>query len=80
MLTLDSEPARLIEDAIGADQVLVFRQRPEALRSCRRCSQALAKDSKANEKIGYGKKDKIAQIPDSAIRALTNGNVCGNRC
>ena len=35
-LTLDSEPARLIEDAIATDQVLVFGQRPEALRSRRR--------------------------------------------
>src|SRR5215471_8224138 len=33
--------------------------------------QALAKDSKANEKIGYANKDKIAQIPESAIHALT---------
>lgn len=33
--------------------------------------QALAKDSKANEKIGYSNKDKIAQIPESAIHALT---------
>jgi len=33
--------------------------------------QALAKDSKVNEKIGYGNKDKIAQIPESAIHALT---------
>jgi superfamily II DNA or RNA helicase len=35
-LTLDSEPDRLIEDAISADQVLVFGQRPEPLRSRRR--------------------------------------------
>jgi PRTRC genetic system protein E len=33
--------------------------------------QALAKDSKVNEKIGYTQKDKIAKIPDSAIHALT---------
>jgi PRTRC genetic system protein E len=33
--------------------------------------QALANDSKANEKIGYANKDKIAQIPESAIHALT---------
>jgi PRTRC genetic system protein E len=33
--------------------------------------QSLAKDSKANEKIGYAHKDKIAQIPESAIHALT---------
>jgi PRTRC genetic system protein E len=33
--------------------------------------QALAKDSKVNEKIGYANKDKIAQIPESAIHALT---------
>jgi len=32
---------------------------------------ALAEDSKLNEKIGYSNKDKIAQIPDSAIHALT---------
>jgi PRTRC genetic system protein E len=33
--------------------------------------QALAKDSKVNEKIGYANRDKIAQIPESAIHALT---------
>jgi PRTRC genetic system protein E len=33
--------------------------------------QALAKDSKVNEKIGYTQKDKIAQVPESAIHALT---------
>ena len=33
--------------------------------------QALAKDNKVNEKIGYSNKDKVAQIPDSAIHALT---------
>jgi PRTRC genetic system protein E len=33
--------------------------------------QVLAKDSNANEKIGYANKDKIAQIPESAIHALT---------
>lgn len=33
--------------------------------------QALAKDNKVNEKIGYAHKDKIAQIPESAIHALT---------
>jgi PRTRC genetic system protein E len=33
--------------------------------------QALAKDSKVNEKIGYVNKDKVAQIPESAIHALT---------
>jgi PRTRC genetic system protein E len=33
--------------------------------------QVLAKDSKVNEKIGYANKDKIAQIPESAIHALT---------
>jgi PRTRC genetic system protein E len=33
--------------------------------------QALAKDSKVNDKIGYANKDKIAQIPESAIHALT---------
>jgi PRTRC genetic system protein E len=33
--------------------------------------QPLAKDSKANEKIGYSQKDKIAQIPEPAIHALT---------
>ena len=36
MLALDSEPARLVEDAISTDQVLIFGQRPEALRSRRR--------------------------------------------
>ena len=35
-LNLESEPARLIEDAISTDQVLVFGQRPEALRTRRR--------------------------------------------
>jgi hypothetical protein len=33
--------------------------------------QTLAKDNKANEKIGYANKDKVAQIPESAIHALT---------
>jgi PRTRC genetic system protein E len=33
--------------------------------------QAPAKDSKVNEKIVYANKDKIAQIPESAIHALT---------
>jgi PRTRC genetic system protein E len=33
--------------------------------------QALAKDSKVNEKIGYANKDKITQVPESAIHALT---------
>jgi PRTRC genetic system protein E len=33
--------------------------------------QALAKDSKANEKIGYTHKDKISEIPESSIHALT---------
>lgn len=33
--------------------------------------QVLAKDSKANEKIGYANKDKIAEIPESAIHTLT---------
>lgn len=33
--------------------------------------QALGKDSKVNEKIGYSNKDKIAQIPETAIHALT---------
>jgi hypothetical protein len=35
-LNMESEPARLIEEAIITDQVLVFGQRPEALRSRRR--------------------------------------------
>jgi len=33
--------------------------------------QALPKDSKVNEKIGYANKDKIAQVPESAIHSLT---------
>ncbi|MCU1305617.1 MAG: hypothetical protein JWN45_312 [Acidobacteriaceae bacterium] len=33
--------------------------------------QALDKDSKVNDKIGYSNKDKIAKIPESAIYALT---------
>jgi PRTRC genetic system protein E len=33
--------------------------------------QALAKDSKVNDKIGYSNKDKITQVPESAIHALT---------
>ena len=33
---LESEPARLIEEAIATQQVLVFGQRPEALRGRRR--------------------------------------------
>lgn len=32
---------------------------------------ALAEDRKVNEKIGYSNKDKIAQIPESAVHALT---------
>ena len=36
MLSLESAPARLIEDAINTEQVLIFGQRPEALRSRRR--------------------------------------------
>ena len=35
-LTLESEPAQLIAGAITTDQVLIFGQRPEALRSRRR--------------------------------------------
>lgn len=31
----------------------------------------LAEDSKVNEKIGYSNKDKIAQVPESAVHALT---------
>jgi len=38
---LESEPARLIEDAINTDQVLVFGQRPEVLRSRRRQRTAI---------------------------------------
>lgn len=33
--------------------------------------QALAQDKKVNEKIGYANKDKIAQVPESTIHALT---------
>ena len=33
--------------------------------------QKLGKDSKVNDKIGYSNKDKIANIPESAINALT---------
>jgi PRTRC genetic system protein E len=33
--------------------------------------QSLDKDRKINEKIGYAAKDKIAQVPESAIQALT---------
>jgi PRTRC genetic system protein E len=33
--------------------------------------QALQKDSSVNEKIGYSNKDKIAKVPDAAIKALT---------
>ncbi len=32
---------------------------------------ALAEDSKVNDRIGYSTKDKIAQVPESAIHALT---------
>jgi PRTRC genetic system protein E len=32
---------------------------------------ALAEDSKVNGKIGYSNKEKIAQIPESAVHALT---------
>ena len=31
---------------------------------------AIAKDSKVNENIGYSHRDKVSQIPDSAIHAL----------
>jgi PRTRC genetic system protein E len=33
--------------------------------------QSLEKNSKVNEKIGYSSKDRIAKVPDEAIRALT---------
>jgi PRTRC genetic system protein E len=33
--------------------------------------QSLEKDGKVNEKIGYSSKDKIAKVPDEAIKALT---------
>ena len=33
--------------------------------------KSLERDSKVNEKIGYSSKDKIAKVPDEAIRALT---------
>lgn len=32
---------------------------------------ALKEDSKTNDNIGYSNKDKIAQIPESAVHALT---------
>jgi PRTRC genetic system protein E len=32
---------------------------------------ALAGDTKVNDKVGYANKDKIAQVPESAIHALT---------
>ena len=32
---------------------------------------ALAEDGKTNENVGYSNKDKIAQIPESAVHALT---------
>jgi PRTRC genetic system protein E len=32
---------------------------------------ALAEDNKINDRIGYSNKDKIAQIPESAVHALT---------
>ena len=32
---------------------------------------ALAVDTKVNDKVGYANKDKIAQVPESAIHALT---------
>lgn len=33
--------------------------------------QTLQKDGDVNEKIGYSNKDKIAKVPDAAIKALT---------
>ena len=33
--------------------------------------QSLEKDGKVNDKIGYSNKDKIAKVPDEAIKALT---------
>jgi len=33
--------------------------------------QTLEKDGKVNDKIGYSTKDKIAKVPDEAIKALT---------
>ena len=33
--------------------------------------QTLEKDGKVNDKIGYSSKDKIANVPDEAIKALT---------
>ena len=44
-LNLQSEPSRLIEDAISTDLVLVFGQRPEALRSRRRQRAAIPEQS-----------------------------------
>jgi hypothetical protein len=32
---------------------------------------ALAGDTKINDKVGYANKDKFAQVPESAIHALT---------
>ena len=33
--------------------------------------QSLEKDGKVNEKIGYSNKEKVAKVPDEAIKALT---------
>src|SRR6266436_8457304 len=33
--------------------------------------KSLEKDSQVNDKIGYSNKDKIAKVPDEAIKALT---------
>src|SRR6266481_2182932 len=33
--------------------------------------KSLEKDSQVNDKVGYSSKDKIAKIPDEAIKALT---------
>jgi len=33
--------------------------------------KSLEKDSQINDKIGYSNKDKIAKVPDEAIKALT---------
>jgi len=33
--------------------------------------QSLEKDGRVNDKVGYSNKDKIAKVPDEAIKALT---------
>jgi len=60
MSLIESRPLTITVSALGEGRIRVNV-----------VPQALAHDSKANEKIGHANKVKIAQIPESAIHALT---------